>query len=78
MLITRLVSRSSWVALVCVCIMLATFAGRLAAQTASQSGLDKGQYIPNIWVDPNGSLGRFGEANDGRRDRRVHDPACDA
>lgn len=25
-----------------------------AAQTASQSGLDKGQYIPNIWVDPDG------------------------
>ena len=24
------------------------------AQTASQSGLDKGQYIPNIWVDPDG------------------------
>lgn len=53
-MITRLVSWSSWVALVCVCIMLATFAGRLAAQTASQSGLDKGQYIPNIWVDPDG------------------------
>lgn len=24
------------------------------AQTKSQSGLDKGQYIPNIWVDPDG------------------------
>lgn len=24
------------------------------AQTSSQSGLDKGQYIPNIWVDPDG------------------------
>lgn len=24
------------------------------AQTASQSGLDKGQYIPNVWVDPDG------------------------
>ncbi len=26
----------------------------LAAQTKSQAGLDKGQYIPNIWVDPDG------------------------
>ena len=25
-----------------------------SAQTPSQSGLDKGQYIPNIWVDPDG------------------------
>lgn len=25
-----------------------------SSQTASQSGLDKGQYIPNIWVDPDG------------------------
>ena len=25
-----------------------------AAETASQRGLDKGQYIPNIWVDPDG------------------------
>lgn len=24
------------------------------AQTASQSGLDRGQYIPSIWVDPDG------------------------
>lgn len=28
--------------------------GLAGAQTASQSGLDKGQYIPNIWVDPDG------------------------
>lgn len=29
-------------------------AGVASAQTASQSGLDKGQYIPNVWVDPDG------------------------
>ncbi len=28
--------------------------GGAVAQTASQSGLDKGQYIPNVWVDPDG------------------------
>lgn len=29
-------------------------AGVASAQTASQRGLDKGQYIPNVWVDPDG------------------------
>lgn len=38
--------------LISACLVLtAPFA---AAQTASQRGLDKGQYIPNIWVDPDG------------------------
>lgn len=26
----------------------------VSAQTKSQSGRDKGQYIPTIWVDPDG------------------------
>jgi outer membrane protein OmpA-like peptidoglycan-associated protein len=29
-------------------------AGGVQAQTASQQGRDKGQYIPTIWVDPDG------------------------
>lgn len=37
--------------LVCLCAVLGNAA---MAQTASQSGLDRGQYIPNIWVDPDG------------------------
>ncbi|WP_299968438.1 OmpA family protein [uncultured Roseobacter sp.] len=28
--------------------------GGAGAQTASQEGLDKGQYVPSIWVDPDG------------------------
>lgn len=37
--------------LVCAMVLLG---GAAFAQTASQRGLDKGQYIPNIWVDPDG------------------------
>ncbi|MEP2641123.1 OmpA family protein [Roseobacter sp.] len=33
---------------------LALQAADVAAQTQSQNGLDRGQYIPSIWVDPDG------------------------
>ncbi|MFK7743819.1 MAG: OmpA family protein [Roseobacter sp.] len=36
------------------CVLLTVQAGTATAQTSSQRGLDKGQYIPNIWVDPDG------------------------
>jgi outer membrane protein OmpA-like peptidoglycan-associated protein len=42
------------VACVAVCGLVALQAGAVAAQTASQRGLDRGQYIPNIWIDPDG------------------------
>ncbi|WP_300059437.1 OmpA family protein [uncultured Roseobacter sp.] len=29
-------------------------AGAVAAQSDSQQGLDRGQYVPSIWVDPDG------------------------
>lgn len=54
MFFDRIISFGNWVMLVICSLVLATIAGSLAAQTASQSGLDKGQYIPNIWVDPDG------------------------
>ena len=38
-------------ALVCA---LALQGAAVSAQTKSQSGRDKGQYIPTIWVDPDG------------------------
>ncbi|MEM9871606.1 MAG: OmpA family protein [Pseudomonadota bacterium] len=34
--------------------MVSVAATDVAAQTASQSGRDGGQYIPTIWVDPDG------------------------
>ncbi|MEH6644725.1 MAG: OmpA family protein [Sulfitobacter sp.] len=34
--------------------MLALQGAAVSAQTKSQSGRDKGQYIPAIWVDPDG------------------------
>lgn len=33
---------------------LALQGGAIGAQTASQQGRDQGQYIPTIWVDPDG------------------------
>mgnify|MGYP001816818159 CR=1 FL=1 len=40
---------------VALCMVAALFAASGAvAETKSQAGLDKGQYIPNIWVDPDG------------------------
>lgn len=36
-----------------ICLVSA-LAQPVSAQTASQQGRDKGQYIPNIWVDPDG------------------------
>jgi outer membrane protein OmpA-like peptidoglycan-associated protein len=36
------------------CGAIAVAATASSAQTKSQAGLDKGQYIPNIWVDPDG------------------------
>lgn len=41
-------------ALLSVCALMTLGTMPAAAQTASQSGLDKGQYIPNVWVDPDG------------------------
>ena len=35
-------------------VMVSVVATDVAAQTASQSGRDGGQYIPTIWVDPDG------------------------
>lgn len=35
-------------------VVIALQAGVAGAQTASQGGLDRGQYIPSIWVDPDG------------------------
>ena len=37
-----------------VCALLIFAVPPSVAQTASQSGLDRGQYIPNVWVDPDG------------------------
>lgn len=34
--------------------IVALQAGAVSAQTASQGGLDQGQYVPSIWVDPDG------------------------
>lgn len=34
--------------------LFSVLGGAAAADTDSQRGLDKGQYIPNIWVDPDG------------------------
>lgn len=49
--------RMSWLrrlALVVASVSLVAQSSGAYAQTASQSGLDKGQYIPNVWVDPDG------------------------
>ncbi len=42
--------------LACLALSLAVSlqSGASAAQESSQGGLDKGQYIPTIWVDPDG------------------------
>lgn len=38
----------------CAAMSVVLAAPASVAQTRSQSGLDKGQYIPNVWVDPDG------------------------
>ncbi|WP_257884014.1 OmpA family protein [Roseobacter insulae] len=38
----------------CISGVIAAHGSISVAQTPSQSGLDKGQYIPSIWVDPDG------------------------
>lgn len=35
-------------------LVVALHAGGAVAQTKSQQGLDQGQYVPSIWVDPDG------------------------
>jgi len=37
-----------------VCVALVCAVPQAMAQTPSQSGADRGQYIPNVWVDPDG------------------------
>lgn len=37
-----------------IVVTLALQGAAVSAQTASQQGRDKGQYIPTIWVDPDG------------------------
>ena len=44
----------TWAVFVYASLAIAVQTTGVAAQTASQAGLDKGQYIPNIWVDPDG------------------------
>ena len=39
---------------VCLTVVLSLPAMQAEAQTKSQQGRDKGQYIPTIWVDPDG------------------------
>lgn len=46
------IARNLFLTLVSVAMFLP--APGVMAQTASQSGRDKGQYIPNVWVDPDG------------------------
>jgi outer membrane protein OmpA-like peptidoglycan-associated protein len=54
MLLQRIFWWGNWGGLVFASLVLAGQATTALSQTASQSGLDKGQYIPNIWVDPDG------------------------
>ena len=54
MLIERLFCWGKWASIVFASLILAAYATTARAQGASQAGLDKGQYIPNIWVDPDG------------------------
>lgn len=54
MLIERLFCWGKWTGLVFASLVLASQATAVLAQSGSQAGLDKGQYIPNIWVDPDG------------------------
>ena len=54
MLVERLFCWGKWAGLVFASLVLAGQATTVLAQGASQAGLDKGQYIPNIWVDPDG------------------------
>ncbi len=42
------------VAAVALAALLMLHAPAVEAQTASQRGKDKGQYIPGIWIDPDG------------------------
>ncbi|MGA9412474.1 MAG: OmpA family protein [Roseobacter sp.] len=53
-MIEQYMSRVKQTGLAVASILLVAHGGGVAAQTASQAGLDKGQYIPNVWVDPDG------------------------
>jgi len=52
--IERYITRAKQVGLAVASAALIAQGGFATAQTASQAGLDKGQYIPNVWVDPDG------------------------
>ncbi|MGZ2256898.1 OmpA family protein [Roseobacter sp. A03A-229] len=51
---TVIFSFSKAVAAVAFSAVLALQGGMAAAQSDSQQGLDRGQYVPSIWVDPDG------------------------
>lgn len=52
--IERYIARAKQMGLALASAALIAQGGVAVAQTASQAGLDKGQYIPNVWVDPDG------------------------